>query len=127
MRMRIPGKRVRQKLIDELFAFFNNEIKQKQLRESLRQLTEYYELPPPKLKFLYRSINNGDTLGVTFDEGVIHLIHPEYWKNSPRYGNLSAKTWVRTVLHEMGHYIFWAECEKKANLYEKRMIEDIEI
>jgi hypothetical protein len=61
----------------------------------------------------------GRTAGRTYENGKIHLVHPENWKKGRKYN--SERQWVNTVYHEMGHYIFWADAERKADTFALRM------
>ena len=57
--------------------------------------------------------------GRTYENGKIHLVHPENWKKGRKYN--TERQWVNTVYHEMGHYIFWSDAERKANTFAYRM------
>jgi hypothetical protein len=46
-------------------------------------------------------------------------VHPENWKKGRKYN--SEKQWVNIVYHEMGHYVFWADAERKADTFANRM------
>jgi hypothetical protein len=61
----------------------------------------------------------GRTAGRTYENGKIHLVHPENWKKGRKYN--SERQWVNMVYHEMGHYIFWADAERKADTFALRM------
>jgi hypothetical protein len=47
-------------------------------------------------------------------------VHPENWKNGRKYN--SEHQWVNMVFHEMGHYVFWADAERKADTFAFRMM-----
>jgi hypothetical protein len=34
----------------------------------------------------------------------------------------SMKQWIHTVHHEMGHYLFWTDAERKADLFAANMM-----
>jgi hypothetical protein len=61
----------------------------------------------------------GRTAGRTYENGKIHLVHPENWKKGRKYN--SERQWVNIVYHEMGHYIFWSDAERKADTFALRM------
>jgi len=44
---------------------------------------------------------------------------PENWKRGRKYN--TEKQWVNAVYHEMGHYIFWADAERKADSFALKM------
>ena len=47
------------------------------------------------------------------------MVHPENWKNGRKYN--SEKQWINAVYHELGHYVFWADAERKADTFAARM------
>ncbi|MBF8255005.1 MAG: hypothetical protein HW373_1700 [Deltaproteobacteria bacterium] len=61
----------------------------------------------------------GKTAGKTYEDGQIYLVHPENWKHGRKYN--SERSWINTVYHEMGHYVFWADAETKADMFASRM------
>ena len=54
----------------------------------------------------------GKSGGRTFEDGKVALVHPENWKRGRKYN--SERRWIQTVYHEMGHYVLWADAERKA-------------
>src|SRR5205823_4781054 len=62
----------------------------------------------------------GRTAGRTYENGAVHLVHPENWKNGRKYN--SERQWVHTVYHEMGHYVLWADAERKADNFAYRFV-----
>lgn len=50
-------------------------------------------------------------------------MHPENWKRGRKYN--SERRWINTVYHEMGHYIFWADAERKADTFAYRMVRGV--
>ena len=65
------------------------------------------------------STSTGAHRGHTYENGKIHLIHPENWKKGRKYN--SERQWINAVYHEMGHYIFWSDAERKANAFAASM------
>jgi hypothetical protein len=61
----------------------------------------------------------GRSVGRTYENGKIHLVHPENWKRGRKYN--SERQWVNAVYHEMGHYVFWTDAERKADTFALRM------
>ena len=47
-------------------------------------------------------------------------MHPENWKRGRIYK--SERMWVQTVYHELAHYVFWADAERKAQAFTVRMV-----
>ena len=42
------------------------------------------------------------------------------WKRGRKYN--SERQWVHMIYHELGHYIFWADAERKADAFASRMV-----
>ena len=81
-------------------------------------ICRFYNLKRPKVEW-FEYIDWGKTAGKTYEDGKIHLVHPENWKNGRKYN--SERQWINAVYHEMGHYIFWADAERKADTFAFRM------
>jgi hypothetical protein len=47
-------------------------------------------------------------------------VHPENWKRCRVYN--SERMWVQTVYHELAHYVFWSDAERKADAFTSRMV-----
>ena len=56
---------------------------------------------------------------VRLRNGQIYLFSRELEKG--REYN-SERRWINTVYHEMGHYIFWADAENKADMFASRIV-----
>jgi hypothetical protein len=50
-------------------------------------------------------------------------VHPENWKRGRKYNSM--RQWIHTVHHEMGHYLFWADAERKADLFADNMMSGV--
>lgn len=62
----------------------------------------------------------GKTAGKTYENGRIHLIHPENWKRGRKYK--TERMWIQTFYHEMGHFLFWTDAERKADKFTRQMV-----
>src|SRR6266849_6699308 len=49
-----------------------------------------------------------------------YLVHPENWKRGRVYK--SERMWVQMVYHELAHYLFWTDAERKAEAFTHRMV-----
>jgi hypothetical protein len=48
------------------------------------------------------------------------LVHPENWKRGRIY--FSERLWIQMIYHEMGHFLFWTDAERKADMFSRRMV-----
>ncbi len=118
MRMDIPplGER---RAIDRNLAGFFREVRPSLFQRALTRLCRYYSLKRPRVEW-YEYLDWGKTAGKTFEDGRICLVHPDNWKRGRVYN--SERLWVQTVYHELGHYLLWADPERKADAFAYRMI-----
>jgi hypothetical protein len=121
MRMMFPGLRERRLVDRQLTAFFR-EHREIDFRRGIAVLSRFYDLPcPPVVWFEY--LDWGKTAGRTFENGSIHLVHPENWKRGRKYN--SERQWIHTVYHEFGHYVLWADAERKADGFAYRFVRGV--
>jgi len=111
MRMILPPVRERRQ-IDRLLSSFFHENHELEFRRALIQMCRYYRLATPRITW-FEYLDWGKTAGRTYEDGKIHLVHPENWKRGRKYN--SERRWIHTVYHEMGHYVLWADAERKAD------------
>src|SRR5262245_62440021 len=111
MRMIIPNLRER-RTVDRLLTVFFREYRTGPFRRAMGSLSRFYGLPCPRIDW-YEYLDWGKTAGRTYEDGKIHLVHPENWKRGRKYN--SERRWIHTVYHEMGHYVLWADAERKAD------------
>lgn len=88
-------------------------------RRAIADFCRYYHLRRPRIEW-YEYIDWGRTAGKTFEDGRIHLVHPENWKRGRVYK--SERMWVQMVYHELAHYLFWTDAETKAETFTCRMV-----
>jgi hypothetical protein len=117
MRMVMPGVRERRR-IDKLFRSFFSSYRPSEFRRAVVTLSRFYHLPSPRVVW-FEYLDWGKSGGRTYEDGKIHLVHPENWKRGRKYN--SERRWINTVYHEFGHYIFWADAERKADMFAHRM------
>jgi len=118
MRMILPPVRERRQ-IDRLLSSFFRENRELEFRRALVQMCRYYRLSTPRITW-FEYLDWGKTAGRTYENGEIHLVHPENWKRGRKYK--SERRWINMIYHEMGHYIFWADAERKADTFATRMV-----
>jgi hypothetical protein len=88
-------------------------------RRAISAFCSYYGVKRPTIEW-FEYLDWGKTAGKTFEDGRIHLVHPENWKRGRIYK--SERLWVQMVYHEMGHYLFWTDAERKADAFALRMV-----
>lgn len=106
MRHHLPNKKIRQKVVSRLKRFYEKQ-SEEDFRSAIGIICDFYHINHPSVDW-YEYLERGRTWGLTYEDGVIHLICPTKWKDSK-------KSWVLTVLHEMHHYLFWVNKEDKAD------------
>ena len=118
MRMLLPPVERRRDMDRNLVEFFRAS-RATVFRRAISEFCRYYHLRQPRIEW-YEYIDWGKTAGRTFEDGRIHLVHPENWKRGRIYK--SERMWVKTVYHELAHYLFWTDAERKAEVFTHRMV-----
>src|SRR5213082_3780754 len=121
MRMMFPGLRERRLVDRQLTAFFREQ-REIDFRRAMALLSRFYDLPRPRMAW-FEYLDWGKTAGRTYENGTIHLVHPENWKRGRKYN--SERQWVHTVYHEFGHYVLWADAERKADGFAYRFVRGV--
>ena len=98
-------------------AFFRS-LRQAHFNRAVGAVCRFYHLRRPVVEW-FEYLDWGRAVGKTYEDGKIHLVHPENWKNGRKYN--SERQWINAVYHELGHYIFWADAERKADTFALRM------
>ena len=117
MHMIVPSVKDRRAINRLLTAFFR-EHKIGNFNKAITEICRFYRLKRPKVEW-FEYLDWGHTAGRTYENGKIHLVHPENWKKGRKYN--SEWQWVNAVYHEMGHYVFWTDAERKADTFAARM------
>lgn len=118
MRMIVPPVLRRREMDRQLVKFFH-EHRSAAFRRAVSDFCRFYGVRRPRIEW-YEYIDWGKTAGKTFEDGRIHLVHPENWKRGRVYK--SERMWVQTVYHELAHYLFWTDAERKAEVFTHRMV-----
>jgi len=121
MRMEFPPLRERRRIDKSLTSFFV-AYRPADFRRAMIALSRFYSLPTPRVAW-FEYLDWGKSGGRTYEDGKIHLVHPENWKRGRKYN--SERRWINTVYHEVGHYIFWADAERKADTFAYRMVRGV--
>jgi hypothetical protein len=118
VRMLLPPIDRRREMDKNLVAFFRDH-HLGDFRRAIADFCRFYHLRRPRIGW-YEYIDWGKTAGKTFEDGRIHLVHPENWKRGRVYN--SERMWVQMVYHELAHYLFWTDAETKAETFTHRMV-----
>ena len=121
MRILFPKLHER-RTIDGLLTSFFREYRLPDFQRAVGALSRFYALPRPRVAW-FEYLDWGKSAGRTYEDGNIHLVHPENWKRGRKYR--SERQWVHTVYHEMGHYVLWADPERKADRFARRFVRGI--
>jgi hypothetical protein len=121
MRMMFPGLRER-RLVDHRLTSFFREHREGYFRRAIGALSRFYDLPCPRVAW-FEYLDWGKTAGRTYENGHIHLVHPENWKRGRKYN--SERQWIHTVYHEFGHYVLWTDAERKADGFAYRFVRGV--
>jgi len=119
--MVLPPLRERRR-IDKLLTSFFGTYQPAHFRRAMIALSRFYSLATPRVAW-FEYLDWGKSGGRTYEDGKIHLVHPENWKRGRKYN--SERRWINTVYHEVGHYIFWADAERKADAFAYRMVRGV--
>jgi len=119
--MMLPACRDRRS-VDRLLSRFFQEYRLGDFRRAIGRVARFYGLRPPRVAW-FEYLDWGRTAGRTYENGAVHLVHPENWKNGRKYN--SERQWVHTVYHEMGHYVLWADAERKADGFAYRFVSGV--
>lgn len=118
VRMLVPPIGQRREIDRQLASYFQNH-RPSMFRRAISNFCGFYGVKRPHIQW-FEYIDWGRTAGRTFEDGRIHLVHPENWKRCRVYN--SERMWVQTVYHELGHYVFWSDAERKAEAFTLRMV-----
>jgi len=118
VRMIVPPIVERREIDRNLVHFFRHH-RAGAFRRAISDFCRYYNVRRPTIEW-FEYLDWGKTAGKTFEDGRIHLVHPENWKRGRIYK--SERMWIAMVYHEMGHYLFWTDAERKADVFASRMV-----
>jgi len=119
--MILPPLRERRVIHRHLSTFFRGHTTA-DFNRAVSAMCRFYGLRRPRVEW-FEYIDWGRAAGKTYEDGKIHLVHPENWKNGRKYN--SEHQWVNAVYHEMGHYVFWTDAERKADTFAFRMAKGV--
>ena len=118
VRMLVPPIAQRREIDRQLASYFQNH-RLSMFQQAISNFCRFYGVKRPHILW-FEYIDWGRTAGRTFEDGRIHLVHPENWKRGRVYN--SERMWVQTVYHELAHYVFWSDPERKAEAFTSRMV-----
>ena len=118
VRMIVPPVIDRREIDRNLAEFFRAH-RPAHFNRAISALCRYFNVKRPKIEW-FEYLDWGKTAGKTYEDGRIHLVHPSNWKRGRVYN--SERQWVQMIYHEMGHFLFWTDAERKADLFSRRMV-----
>jgi hypothetical protein len=122
--MMFPPAKLRARILRGLSDFYDTE-KRVYLRTALAEWAAFYKVKVPcvVLRRLPR-IGEEWQLGLTREDNTVTLWPPAAWKAEPSTERvkLTKALYLRTVLHELGHVLFFVDCERRADLYAARFV-----
>lgn len=118
VRMLVPPIVQRREIDRGLCLYFQNP-RPSTFKRAIADFCRFYDVKRPRIQW-FEYIDRGRTAGRTFEDGRIHLVHPENWRRCRVYN--SERMWVQTVYHELAHYVFWSDAERKAEAFTLRMV-----
>ena len=110
--------------IDRNLAEFFRSHRAAHFNRAVSSMCRYFKLRRPRVEW-FEYIDWGKTAGRTYEDGRIHLVHPENWKRGRIY--FSERKWIQMIYHELGHFLLWSDPERKADLFSRRMITGLKI
>src|SRR5580698_4090999 len=116
--MIVPPVSHRREIDRNLAEFFRGH-RAARFNRAISSMCRYFNVRRPRVEW-FEYIDWGKTAGRTFEDGRIHLVHPENWKRGRVYN--SERMWVQMVYHELAHYLFWTDAESKAETFTHRMV-----
>ena len=117
MKLLLPTLATRKRVVTYLKDFFEDE-DIRSYNRAIVTISRFYEVKIPKTSW-HNSTDMKTNDGMCLCDGVLLLIYPESWKK--RKTNNTCSKWVNVVLHEMGHFILWANSESKADQFALHM------
>ena len=78
VKMLVPPIVRRREMDRELVRFFYDH-RRASFRRAVSRFCRYYHVKCPRIEW-YEYIDWGKTAGKTYEDGRIHLVHPENWK-----------------------------------------------
>lgn len=118
MRIPYPNRRDRSRirgLLRDAYALEDAKL----VRTAMAEVARFYHLKPPRVAFVDKPEVMRHALGACHPDGRIVLVHPGRWALK-RTCNTVAE-WVNVALHELGHYVLWADAERKADAFATAM------
>lgn len=118
MRMIVPPIAHRREIDRNLARFFRSH-RDAHFNRAISSMCRYFRLRRPRVEW-FEYLDWGKTGGRTYEDGRIHLVHPENWKRGRVH--FSERKWIQMIYHEMGHFLLWSDPERKADLFSRRMV-----
>lgn len=117
-RVKFPRARRRDKILNLIAMAFDAEDKES-LVEAAKIVTDHFKMKPVRRFVWRRTPLKPRTLAAQcWRSGWIEILSPKVWKAEGR----SRESWTQTILHELGHYVFWVDDEQRADDFAERIM-----
>jgi hypothetical protein len=123
VRMIVPPVAHRREIDRNLGEFFRSH-RATRFNRAISLMCRYFNVRRPRIEW-FEYIDWGKTAGRTYEDGRIHLVHPENWKRGRVY--FRERMWIAMIYHEMGHFLFWTDAERKAEMFSRRMVTGLRV
>jgi hypothetical protein len=121
--MIVPPVAHRREIDRNLEEFFRKH-RAARFNRAISLMCRYFNVRRPRIEW-FEYIDWGRMAGRTYEDGRIHLVHPENWKRGRVY--YRERMWIQMIYHEMGHFIFWSDPERKAEIFSRRMVAGLRV
>jgi hypothetical protein len=121
--MIVPPLAHRREIDRSLREFFRSH-RAARFNRAISLMCRYFNVRRPRIEW-FEYIDWGRMAGRTYEDGRIHLVHPENWKRGRVYNR--ERMWIQMIYHEMGHFIFWTDPERKAEIFTRRMVSGLRV
>jgi hypothetical protein len=121
--MIVPPLAHRREIDRNLGEFFRSH-RAARFNRAISLMCRYFNVRRPRIEW-FEYIDWGRMAGRTYEDGRIHLVHPENWKRGRVY--YRERMWIQMIYHEMGHFLFWTDAERKAEMFKRRMVTGLRV
>lgn len=124
--MLLPPKALRREVVRALADAFD-EPRLEDIRTALVHVADYYRVRKPRVRWLSdseRRTKQADTHRFRY---VISVMRPDQWRRQRKKGQpTDERGWRRAACHEIYHWVWWVNDERKADAYADAFMHGVE-